>query len=274
VVIAVPAADVGSFFDARAGSYDSAYDLIGWGGYVLRTRLQAVLAMIGEGSGDVLDAGMGPGRLCEQLAARGYRVSGVDLSEQMVRAARARLPEAAGRLVQGRIDALPFSDASFDVVAATGVLEYVDSVPVALRELARVLRPGGHAVISLPNRGSMHASSRRLTDPLARAVRRALSGSCAELARRDRIPALDSFADALAGAGLQLDATRYVAALVLPAPVDRLFPRAVEQLGQALEHRRRVRRLAATQIVVRATKPRSPSARQGSGDLRVAARGS
>jgi ubiquinone/menaquinone biosynthesis C-methylase UbiE len=253
-VIAEAAVDVRSFFDARAATYDSTYDLPGWGGYVLRRRLEAVLAMLGTRRGDLLDAGMGPGRLIEQLAARGFRVSGVDLSEEMVRSARARLPAAAERLLPGRIDALPFDDSSFDFVTATGVLEYADSIPVALRELARVLRPGGRAILSIPNSRSMHALSRRLTDPCIRALRRAASGSCTELARRDRIPPPDRLEVVLKAAGLRLEDTRYVAVLAVPAPADRFLPQTVERLGHALERRGRWRKLTATQIVVAATK--------------------
>ena len=66
---------------------------------------------------------------------------GVDASAEMVALARERLPDARDRLAQGSVEELPFEDASFDAVAATGVLEYAD-VPRALGELARVLRPG------------------------------------------------------------------------------------------------------------------------------------
>src|SRR5690242_2504292 len=117
---------------------------------MLRTRMAAVLRRSGDGPGAALDAGMGPGRQWVALAARGWTVSGVDASEEMVDAARARLPEAHDRLLVAPIEALPFADDSFDLVTATGVLEYA-AVPAALAEIARVLRPGGRAVVSYPN---------------------------------------------------------------------------------------------------------------------------
>jgi ubiquinone/menaquinone biosynthesis C-methylase UbiE len=245
--------EVGAFFDDRVTGYDHAYDLRGWGGYVLRTRMQAVLEVLGDGPGEVLDAGMGPGRLCEQLAMRGWTVSGVDISEQMVRHARARLSDGKERLRQGTLDQLPFPDASFDAVTATGVLEYAASVPVAVRELARVLRPGGLAVLSIPNRGSMHGLSRRLTDPVGRTLRLAVAGAGAQPGRRDRVPSASGFERMVADAGLRIGAVRYVGALVIPAPADKLMPATVERLGAAFERRGRLRKVAATQIVVTAT---------------------
>src|SRR5439155_280619 len=79
----------------------------------------------------------------------------LDASAEMVEAARWRLPEAAERLVVGDIVRLPFADATFDLVVATGVLEYAD-VERALAELARVLCPGGRAVVSYPNPAALY----------------------------------------------------------------------------------------------------------------------
>jgi ubiquinone/menaquinone biosynthesis C-methylase UbiE len=256
--------DVGAFFDGRAEAYNDDYDLQGWGGYVLRTRLQAVLDVIGEGPGDALDAGMGPGRLCEQLVAGAWTVSGVDISEEMVRHAQRRLPDVSKRLRLGRIERLPFDDASFDVAAATGVMEYVESVPDAFAELARVLRPGGRAVISVPNCSSMHGYSRSITDPMARLAKRVWRGESASIARRDRIPPLAGLLDILVDAGLTVTARRHVAALVIPAPFDRLMPATSQRLGLAFEHRPRVRKRVATQLVIEARKsvPAAPASAQ------------
>ena len=82
-------------FDAEAARYDAAYDASGAPGRALRDRLATVLELAGDGPGDVLDAGMGPGRLLAALERRSWRVSGVDVSAEMLALARARLPEAA-----------------------------------------------------------------------------------------------------------------------------------------------------------------------------------
>lgn len=141
--------DAGGFFDAQAEWYDSEYDEQTTSGRVLRARVQAVADVLGPGPGSVVDAGMGGGRLCAELDRLGWSVTGVDPSPEMVALARERVPHLASRLVGGRIESLPLDDASVDAVVATGVLEYVDDLEVAVHELARVLRPGGVAALSI-----------------------------------------------------------------------------------------------------------------------------
>jgi demethylmenaquinone methyltransferase / 2-methoxy-6-polyprenyl-1,4-benzoquinol methylase len=74
-------------------------------------------------------------------------VTGLDPSKGMLATGRQRVAEAglADRveLVEGRAEALPYPDASFDGVTSTYFLRYVEDVPAAIRELARVARPGG-----------------------------------------------------------------------------------------------------------------------------------
>src|SRR5437867_8308735 len=91
--------------------YDEAYDRADADGHALRARMHAALDEIGPGPGDVLDAGMGPGRLAAELARRGWTVSGVDTADEMVAAARRRLPGSADRLVRAKIEVLPYPDA-------------------------------------------------------------------------------------------------------------------------------------------------------------------
>lgn len=96
-----------------------------------------------------LDAGCGDGRYLAALAAElPARRAGVDLSERILETARQRV-DADFR--QGSLEALPFADAEFDVVLCSQVIEHVLDAEAALRELARVLRPGGTLVISTDN---------------------------------------------------------------------------------------------------------------------------
>ena len=74
-----------SFFNERARAYDRAYDLAGSDGFALRARMKAVLDLAGPGPGEALDAGMGPGRLLGELAARGWTRDGGDLFEVLER---------------------------------------------------------------------------------------------------------------------------------------------------------------------------------------------
>src|SRR5581483_7561409 len=108
--------DAAAFFGDWVALYDARYDERSADGHALRARMEVVLGLLGRGPGAVLDAGMGPGRLGAELAARGWTVSGVDAAEEMVEVARKRLAEAAERLVHAELESLPFPDASFDAV--------------------------------------------------------------------------------------------------------------------------------------------------------------
>lgn len=114
--------------------------------------------MIGDVTGrDVLDIGCGDGLLAAELAASGARVVGVDPDPAVLRAARERADTAQHRIgfLSGRIEALPFDAARFDLVTAVTVLCFVRDEAAAWRETARVLRPGGRLVIGELGRWSL-----------------------------------------------------------------------------------------------------------------------
>ena len=96
----------------------------------------------------ILDVATGTGMVAFAHAASGAEVTGLDQSEAMLGGARARLertPELAGRLslVLGEAESLPFDDAEFDALSFTYLLRYVDDRAATMRELARVVKPGG-----------------------------------------------------------------------------------------------------------------------------------
>ncbi len=202
------------FFDTTAERYDRRYDESNAAGRLLRHRLEVAVELLGDPRGDVLDVGMGTGRLCAVLDQRGWQVSGVDLSPAMVAAARRRLPELAERLVEGPIAHLPFAGESFDAVAATGVLEYATHDLVgAVAELARVLRSEGVAVMSFPRQQSPALLWRsKLLYPAVRATKRVVPlGRPAPLDLPPRSE--DEFLAAVAGAGLAVEETRRIGRL-------------------------------------------------------------
>jgi demethylmenaquinone methyltransferase / 2-methoxy-6-polyprenyl-1,4-benzoquinol methylase len=90
----------------------------------------------------VLDVATGTGLVAERLLARGFTVTGLDQSPEMLAEARRRFGERV-TLVEASADELPFADASFDHLTFTYLLRYVDDPAATLRELARVVRPGG-----------------------------------------------------------------------------------------------------------------------------------
>jgi demethylmenaquinone methyltransferase/2-methoxy-6-polyprenyl-1,4-benzoquinol methylase len=91
----------------------------------------------------VLDVATGTGAVArELLATKGCTVVGLDQSAEMLAEARRRLP-ADVRLVEANAESLPFPDGSFDALTFTYLLRYVSDPGATLRELARVVRPGG-----------------------------------------------------------------------------------------------------------------------------------
>lgn len=238
------------YFDDQVARYDSRYDALDADGHALRARLEAVVALVGRGSGDLLDAGMGAGRLCGELAELGWRVHGIDASAAMVEAARARLPETGGRFERAEIEALPFPADTYDVVTATGVLEYSD-VAAALDELRRVLRPGGRAVVSYPNPAAVYGRWKtRLWYPLVRSAKRLLRRPNPQMPHGAGELSPPLFRAALRAAGFEPSASVYTSYLPVITPVDRLLPRTTARLGRRLEGRGgRLASLLATQVV-------------------------
>lgn len=108
-------------------------------------------------AGDLLDVGCGPGVLVRHLLESrpgDFRITACDRSPAVIDAVAARAGQRDDlRLSVASIEDMPFPDASFDVVLATGVLEYVDARR-AMREIARVIRPGGLVVVTMLNPAS------------------------------------------------------------------------------------------------------------------------
>jgi SAM-dependent methyltransferase len=107
---------------------------------------RATLAELGLQAGErVVDVGCGPGYLCAEMAAAGAAVVGVDPSPAMLALAERR--GSGVELLRGDALSLPVEDGRFDAAVSTQVYEYVADIEGALREVARVLRPGGRLLI-------------------------------------------------------------------------------------------------------------------------------
>jgi SAM-dependent methyltransferase len=93
-------------------------------------------------------------RILAWAGSRGARAYGIDISEPTLVQARSAFSAGAGRLrsAVGDVRALPFADGSFDAVYSMGTIEHFDETEQAVAEIARVLRPGGRAIIGVPNR--------------------------------------------------------------------------------------------------------------------------
>lgn len=96
--------------------------------------------------GVALDAACGTGRHARFLAGRGHRIIGVDCSPDMLARARVRVPQ--GEFLLGDLHQLPVADAAVDLVVCALALTHIPALEPVIAEFARVLRPGGHLVIS------------------------------------------------------------------------------------------------------------------------------
>jgi SAM-dependent methyltransferase len=92
--------------------------------------------------GATLEVGCGEGRVTRDLAARGHKVTAVDVSPTLIQ--HARDADQSSRYEVADAVRLPFEDGTFDLVVAYNSLMDVDDMPGAIREAARVLKPGGH----------------------------------------------------------------------------------------------------------------------------------
>lgn len=169
----------------------------------------------------VLDAGTGDGAYAIEAAARGATVIGVDIDPAMLAVARQRADERglAIDLVQASIEALPTREETIDVALAVTVLCFVSDPHAAVRELARVLAPGGRLVLGELGRWSTWAATRRVRGWLGDETwRRARFWS-----RRELVALVES-------AGLRVTAARGA----VHFPKSRLLAKAMSPLDPAL----------------------------------------
>jgi demethylmenaquinone methyltransferase / 2-methoxy-6-polyprenyl-1,4-benzoquinol methylase len=201
----LPAEGVQRMFDRIAPVYD-AMNRVMTGGLDRRWRRITVEQAVRRGD-RVLDACCGTGDLA--LAARSHgaaEVVGLDFSARMLERARAKGPGI--EWVQGDVLALPFEDASFDSATVGFGIRNVDDLEAGLRELRRVLRPGGRlAILEITTpRGVLAPFYRVWFDRVVPLLGRVLPGGDAYTylpASVRRFPPPDELADLLARCGFE-----------------------------------------------------------------------
>ena len=141
---------VAAHWDRRAPTFDDDF------GHSIRTPAERKawdrildLALRERTPGDALDVGCGTGFLSFELAARGYRVTGIDFAPSMLAEARRKAAErgVAIRFEHGDAEQLTFPSQTFDLVITRHVLWTLPHPDLAIDEWIRVLRPGGRLVI-------------------------------------------------------------------------------------------------------------------------------
>jgi SAM-dependent methyltransferase len=131
----------GELWAARAGDWSALQEV------VFRPLYEAVLSHreIGEPA-SCLDVGCGSGLAAEVFASKISSIAGIDACSAFVNTARKRVP--AGDFRVGEMEALPFEDATFDLVTGFNAFQYAASPLNALREARRVVKPGKHVVMA------------------------------------------------------------------------------------------------------------------------------
>lgn len=121
-------------------------------GFVSRQRFALVESLLPERIGELLEIGYGSGIFLPTLMRRADRVYGVDVHEHVAPATDVLARNGVtATLVRGSAEALPFDDASFDAAVVVSTFEFVSDLERAARELARVLRPDGCAIVVTPS---------------------------------------------------------------------------------------------------------------------------
>lgn len=143
--------------------------------------------------GRILEIGVGTGLVAGAFADLGWQVTGLDLSERMLRHAARRLP---CRLARADVAQLPIASRSVESCLAVHLLHLVGDARAVIAEVARVLRPGGLFVVI---RAGRHVDSTDITAPMLAMRRRLDEGPAGE-----RYAQADAAADLADGVGLRL----------------------------------------------------------------------
>jgi ubiquinone/menaquinone biosynthesis C-methylase UbiE len=173
---------VAKHFDqlSATGSWSNLYAVADGSTYHFHIRRARVLELLPERLGRVVDVGCGPGVMVDAVLERGGTFEGLDVSVEMVRAATECFGHLKGvSFKQGNIEAIDLPDGSYDQVICMAVIEYLKTPGRALSEIARILRPGGIALITVPKRWHIDRLTIAATAPV-RALARALGAAGAD----------------------------------------------------------------------------------------------
>ncbi len=176
---------VNAYFQSQSSFWKNIYTSSGVYAQIHQDRHAAALAWI-DGlalapGAQALEIGCGAGFMAIELARRGLRVQAIDSIEVMIEQAHQNM-EASGiagllSLSIGDASALTFSDDAFDLVVALGVIPWLEQPELAIQEMARVTKPGGHIIFSADNRIRLNALLDPLLNPLLVPLKRSVKAA-------------------------------------------------------------------------------------------------
>lgn len=197
---------VNGYFQAQSSFWKDIYADNNLDAHIYRNRQAAALAWVdglalAPGT-SVLEIGCGAGFTAAALAQRGFRVHAIDSVEAMIQQARRyALESGVSELLSvdvGDVYALAFENCSFDLVLALGVIPWLSQPELAMQEMARVIKPGGHVILTADNRARLNSVLDPWSNPLLVPLRKRLRSLLEQIGlRRHPSPgeALTAFAD-------------------------------------------------------------------------------
>jgi SAM-dependent methyltransferase len=162
--------DIREFFNRTTDYWDTLYEGRALIHRQMNDRKTTVLSEVQRLSRGhqlkILDLGCGTGILTQSLLEKGHYVAGLDCSENMLARLRQSVGGTFGKRFLGAIQAgvshTPFQDGQFDLILCVGVIQYQHGENGVLKEISRLLKTGGHCILTLPNLLTVG----HLTDPV------------------------------------------------------------------------------------------------------------
>jgi ubiquinone/menaquinone biosynthesis C-methylase UbiE len=207
--------------------------------YSFNVRKDKILKMITNG-GRVLDVGCGPGIMLKDLVVdRGAEFHGIDISDRMIEEARKmadRMP-AKGKVSfsVGGAEKLDFPDDYFDLVLAMGLVEYLDEPRKAIKEVARVAKPGGEIIITYCHKNGIYNRLFRYYGTPVKHLYHAMRNTPFIF---HKMYTEESARELVEGTGLREAGLKYYAANVVPFPLNYLAKSLTVGLSRRFEHSR------------------------------------
>jgi SAM-dependent methyltransferase len=170
------------YFQKMASYWVEVYENKGLQDVIYQERLQLLLGFVDRidlsPNPCALDIGCGAGHAAVDIAKRGYLVDAIDPVQTMVESTR-NLAKQAGlddrvKTNLADVHALSFPSDTFGLVLAIGVLPWLPSIEQPVREMWRVLRPGGHLIVTIDNRWALRWLLEPQTSPLLTSAKRIL----------------------------------------------------------------------------------------------------
>lgn len=253
-------------FDRFSGeAWDALYDehapaVDTWKFIQRKLRVEELLAT--EKPGRLLDAGCGTGVMAPVFLKRGWEFVGVDVAPKMIDYARQRFAgQPTTQFHAGTLEALKFPASSFDAVMAMGLLEYLNDEELrsAVREMARLLKPGGVLVVSAIQPNSLDSVLRRwlaLPTRLLKPLYMKLRGKQFDLDTLvHRAFAVRELERLMSEAGCVREDHAYYNVLPVPFPLDKALPKLAAAASRWAEPKQRDHfHWAATAYMLKARK--------------------